>query len=153
MDKVTLNALSILTAIGRTDVPVYAGSRKPFMRPAVHAPAIHGESGIDGTDLLPVPGVAARPGNAILAMREAIMETPFQSCAIVSTGTLTNVALLFATFPEVATHIRRLSIMGGAFGDREDTRGNITNWAEFNIYVCFLVPIETDQSAEVWVCM
>ena len=111
------------------------------MRAAVHAPAIHGESGIDGTNLLPVPTVEPKPGNAILAMREAIMKTPFQSCAVVSTGALTNVALLFATFPEVASHIRRLSIMGGAFGDREDTKGNITKWAEFNIYVCILLVI------------
>lgn len=135
MDKVTHNCLSLLTAIGKTNIPVYAGSRKPFMRPAVHAPAIHGESGIEGTTLLPEPAVAVQPGNAILAMRDAILATPLQSTVLVATGALTNVALLLATFPEVVTHVKEISIMGGAFGDREDCRGNITPVAEFNIYV------------------
>jgi len=62
------------------------------------------------------------------------MATPLQSCVLVATGTLTNIALLFATFPETASHIKEVSIMGGAFGDREDAKGNITKWAEFNIY-------------------
>jgi len=39
----TANALSLLTAMGETAIPVYEGSQKPFMRPAVHAPDIHGE--------------------------------------------------------------------------------------------------------------
>jgi len=66
---------------------------------------------------------------------------------VVATGTLTNVALLFATFPEVAEHIQGLSLMGGAIGEGftdapmsrlvgEKSRiGNVTPWAEFNIYV------------------
>ena len=134
LDRVTYNALSILTAIGRTDVPVYAGARKPFMRPAVHAPDIHGESGIDGTTLLPKPTVSHRPGNAIVAMRDAIMATPMHTSVLVATGTLTNVALLLATFPEVAAHLRELSLMGGAFASRADAKGNITPCAEFNIH-------------------
>ena len=134
LDRVTHNALSILTAIGRTDVPVYAGACKPFMRPPVHAPAIHGESGIDGTSLLPEPTVSPQPGNAFVAMRNAIMATPPQTSVLVATGTLTNVALLLATFPEVVTHLREVSLMGGAFASRADAKGNIKPWAEFNIY-------------------
>lgn len=108
------------------------------MRPAVHAPDIHGESGIDGTNLLPSPPphIAVQPGNAIMAMYNAVMKTTAGTCVIVATGTLTNVALLFATFPEVVKHIKELSMMGGAFGERPDSQGNITKWAEFNIYVC-----------------
>lgn len=106
------------------------------MRPAVHAPDIHGQSGIDGTDLLPAVNLpaAAHSTNAIVKMRDALMATPPQTAALVATGTLTNVALLFATFPEVAAHIKTLSIMGGAFGTRPDCTGNITKTAEFNIY-------------------
>ncbi|KAL7275418.1 Uridine nucleosidase 1 [Rhizina undulata] len=133
-DKVTSNALSLLTVISRTSIPVYAGSRNPFMRPPVHAPAIHGESGIDGTTLLPEPRMSMQPGNAVLAMYNAIMMTEFQSCVVVATGTLTNVALLFATFPDAIAHVRGVSIMGGAFGDREDCKGNIRPNAEFNIF-------------------
>lgn len=104
------------------------------MRPAVHAPDIHGASGIDGTLLLPTPTASASPTNAILAMRSAILSTPANTCVLVATGTLTNIALLFSAFPEVAAHIKEVSIMGGAFGTRADARGNITPTAEFNVY-------------------
>ncbi|KAI5814762.1 Inosine/uridine-preferring nucleoside hydrolase domain-containing protein, partial [Pyronema omphalodes] len=134
LPNVTRNALSLLTAINRPEIPVYSGARKPFSRPAVHAPDIHGSSGIDGTSLLPIPITTHSTTNAIVAMYNAIMSTPPQTCALVATGTLTNIALLFATFPETAAHVREVSIMGGAFGDREDSRGNITPYAEFNIY-------------------
>lgn len=65
---------------------------------------------------------------------------------IVATGTLTNIALLFAAYPDLVAHIGGLSIMGGAIGggftsapmgtvDGEGERfGNWTPWAEFNIY-------------------
>ncbi|OJJ47654.1 hypothetical protein ASPZODRAFT_131209 [Penicilliopsis zonata CBS 506.65] len=147
LKNTTANAGSVLEAIGRPDIPVYPGSRKPFCRPAVHAPDIHGESGLDGTDLLPkarFPPVTDK--NPILAMRDALLAEPKGKPWVVATGTLTNIALLFATFPEVAEHIQGLSIMGGAVGEEfttapmsrlpgEQSRiGNTTPFAEFNIY-------------------
>jgi uridine nucleosidase len=82
-------------------------------------------------------------------MRDALLAQPKGTPWVVATGTLTNIALLFATFPEVAEHIQGLSIMGGAIGEGftdapmsrlpgEKTRiGNVTPWAEFNFYVRF----------------
>jgi uridine nucleosidase len=101
------------------------------MRAAVHAPAIHGASGIDGTLLLPEPAHSFNPQNAIAAMYGAIMATAPQTCVLVATGTLTNVALLLSAFPDVAAHLKAVSIMGGAFGN---PGGNITAHAEFNIF-------------------
>ncbi|KAL8808601.1 MAG: hypothetical protein Q9200_004204 [Gallowayella weberi] len=145
--RTTENAGSILTALGAQSIPYYAGAAKPFCRNAVHAPSIHGKTGLDGTDLLPEASIGpVENGNAILAMREALGAEPAGKPWIVATGALTNVALLFATFPEVAGHIRGLSIMGGAIGNGysdaplgqlrgEGHRfGNHTPWAEFNIY-------------------
>ncbi|CAG8044071.1 unnamed protein product [Penicillium olsonii] len=147
LEKTTANAGSVLTAIGKPDVPVYPGSQKPFSRPALHAPDIHGESGLDGTDLLPkaaTPPITDK--NTILAMRDALLAQPKGAPWVVATGTLTNVALLFATFPEVVEHIAGLSLMGGAIGEGftdapmsripgEQSRiGNVTPWAEFNLY-------------------
>lgn len=63
---------------------------------------------------------------------------------LIATGALTNVALLFASFPDIARHIKGLSIMGGAIGGgfthvstTADKKGfgNTTFYAEFNIYV------------------
>lgn len=150
--KTTSNALSVLKAIGKSHVPVHPGSRKPFCRDAKHAPDIHGDSGLDGTGLLPQPD--RRPlsyCNAIADMKDALMRCPPQTAWLVATGALTNIALLFAVFPEVAAHIRGLSIMGGAIGGgytnvymgpafkdhsgRTQARiGNMTPYAEFNIW-------------------
>ncbi|KAJ8217127.1 hypothetical protein LV164_000652 [Aspergillus fumigatus] len=147
LENTTTNALRVLEAIGRPDVPVYAGSRKPFCRPAVHAPDIHGDSGLDGTDLLPkAPRLPVIDKNPIVAMRDALMAQPKGTAWVIATGALTNVGLLFATFPEVAAHIQGLSIMGGAIGGgftdapmsrlpgEHERIGNTTPWAEFNIY-------------------
>ena len=42
LEHSTINAASVLEAIGRPDVGVYPGAQKPFCREAVHAPYIHG---------------------------------------------------------------------------------------------------------------
>lgn len=89
--------------------------------------------------------------NPILAMRDALLAQPKGTPWVVATGALTNVALLFATFPEVAEHIQGLSLMGGGVGDGftnapisrlpgEHARiGNVTPYAEFNVYVCLFL--------------
>ncbi|KAL4965874.1 uridine-cytidine N-ribohydrolase [Aspergillus stella-maris] len=147
LENTTINATRVLEAIGKPEIPVYPGTKKPFCRPAVHAPNIHGDSGIDGTDLLPKASRAPiTDRNPILAMRDALMAQSAGTAWVIATGTLTNVALLFATFPEVAAHIKGLSIMGGGVGDgfagapisrlagQEKRIGNVTPLAEFNIY-------------------
>ncbi|KAL4793585.1 Inosine/uridine-preferring nucleoside hydrolase domain-containing protein [Aspergillus venezuelensis] len=147
LENTTINATRVLEAIGKPEIPVYPGTKKPFCRPAVHAPNIHGDSGIDGTDLLPKASRAPITNkNPILAMRDALMAQPAGTAWVIATGTLTNVSLLFATFPEVAAHIKGLSIMGGGVGDgfadapisrlagQEKRIGNVTPLAEFNIY-------------------
>jgi uridine nucleosidase len=87
----------------------------------------------------------------IKEMKEALIAYPPNTAWLVATGALTNVALLFATFPEVASHICGLSIMGGAIGhgftnvllgpsftnsagELQARMGNHTPYAEFNIW-------------------
>ena len=81
------------------------------------------------------------------AIYEALLAQPEGSAWLVATGALTNVALLFTAYPELAGHIEGLSIMGGAIGNgfsnapmghvrgQGERFGNTTRWAEFNIYV------------------
>lgn len=105
-------------------------------------------TGIDGTDHLPEPKASLiKSGNAVIAMRYALLAQAEGTPWLVATGALTNVALLFATFPELVSHIKGLSIMGGAIGGgfsdaqlryvegEGEKIGNTTRWAEFNIYV------------------
>lgn len=107
-----------------------------------------GPTGIDGSELLPKDVMPLQKEiNTIVAMHAKLMSQPKGKAWIVATGALTNIALLFAVFPELVSHIQGLSIMGGAIGGgfsnapmghvkREgNTIGNSTAWAEFNIYV------------------
>lgn len=107
-----------------------------------------GDSGIDGTDLLPEPASAPnRDASAIAAMRTSLLSQPQGDAWLVATGALTYVALLFITYPELIIHIKGLSIMGGAIGNgfseapmghvkgEGERFGNVTRSSEFNIYV------------------
>ncbi|MCJ1474904.1 Uridine nucleosidase 1 [Lambiella insularis] len=149
LERCTANASRVLQAIGRADIPVYPGAARPFCRSAIAAPNIHGVSGLDGTDLLPdarTPPITRTP--CLLALRTSLLSQPPNTAWLVATGALTNVALLFAAFPEVGAHIAGLSIMGGAVGggfthaqlghvegrENGERIGNVTRWAEFNIY-------------------
>lgn len=152
LDNVTENGLSVLEAIGATDVPLYAGAKSPFCRAIRSAPEIHGEGGLAGTDLLPTATCKPRSGNTINAMYDAIISCPPNTAWLVAVGPLTNAALLFAMYPEVATHLKGLSIMGGGIGhgfaphvsigpphidemgECHQRYGNYTAFAEFNIW-------------------
>ena len=145
----TVNASSVLTAIGKhNDVPVYVGAYKPMVRPEIHPPTkIHGISGLDGTSHLPKPlKVADRSVPAIDAMAAALSAEPPGTAWLVATGACTNIGHLFYKYPALASHIKGLSIMGGAIGggfapsvrgkvDGVARIGNWTQFAEFNILI------------------
>lgn len=112
----------------------------------MHAPDVHGESGLDGTDLLPVPKTEPSSVPAIDAMAAALKAQPEDTAWIVATGSTTNVGALFRKHPELVSHIKGLSIMGGSIGDNfsnaplgkvdgKERIGNITPHAEFNILI------------------
>jgi len=146
--KTTNNALSILKAIGKeNDVHVYPGAAEPLERPPLHAPSdIHGESGLDGTDLLPRPATPAnRSVAAVDAAAAALRAEPPGTAWVVATGAMTNAATLFVRHPDLVDHVAGLSIMGGAVGATHTAAvmgevagvpriGNSTPFAEFNIF-------------------
>ncbi|KAL1639087.1 Uridine nucleosidase 1 [Diplodia intermedia] len=143
----TQNGLSILEAIGCRDVPLYPGASKPLVRDAVHAASIHGESGLDGTTIMPKPVRAAvRDVDSVEAMYKALITTPPKTAWLIATGTLTNAARVIKEHPDLAGHLKGFSIMGGAIGGgftdaplgrvagEGERVGNWTPYAEFNIY-------------------
>ncbi|KAI0540761.1 inosine-uridine preferring nucleoside hydrolase-domain-containing protein [Xylaria digitata] len=147
--KTTNNALSVLSAIGKHDtIRVYQGAAKPLQRDPVHATAIHGESGLDGTDLLPAPAFSALDASmpTIDAMASALRACESGTPWVVATGALTNVAELFTVHPDLKSHVAGLSIMGGSVGggftaavmgrvDDVERIGNYSQWAEFNVLI------------------
>jgi inosine-uridine nucleoside N-ribohydrolase len=126
LDKVTANAIRVLDVIGAHAIPVAAGADRPLVHPARTASEVHGESGLDGPDL-PPPSREPEPIHAVELMARLLRERPH---TLVPVGPLTNIALLLALHPELASRIERVVLMGGATGE-----GNVTPAAEFNIWV------------------
>lgn len=127
----THNTLALLDVLGfeQDQIKVYSGETKPLVKPAKYAPDIHGPTGIGGAKLPLNPRIKESKDKTYLdAMREAIFKYAGEIC-VICTGTLTNMALLIKTYPEVKSKIRFVSIMGGALN-----KGNATKYAEFNVH-------------------
>ena len=137
VQQTTENATKILIAFNRDGkIPLHKGKDRPLFRDQFNAGYIHGETGLDGSDLLPILTddkldaiKMASHNNAILAMYNAIKSEPLNSVYLVVTGPMTNVGLLFALYPEIGLHIKQLVAMGGALGV-----GNVT----YAFPTCFL---------------
>ena len=122
----TENALRLLHAYGRDDVPVAEGAAGALLGSVVRATEVHGESGI-GTTVLPSAPGAARPEGAVALIARLLDESP-EPVAIAPIGPLTNIALLLRLYPRLASRISHICLMGGSIGE-----GNTTASAEFNI--------------------
>jgi len=125
VDKTTKNALKVLELAGRSDIPVYAGADRPFLRERDVAAHVHGESGLDGPDL-PEPARQAERQHAVDYLAEEIRRRNGR-ITLVPTGPLTNIGLLFSLHPDARPE--RIVLMGGSIGE-----GNRTPAAEFNIW-------------------
>src|SRR5215211_6064941 len=60
----TRNALTILDAAGRTDIPVYQGADRPLLRSPRYAPHVHSQDGLGGLAAQYPPTGTACPGIA-----------------------------------------------------------------------------------------
>jgi len=125
LDKTTANALRVLEFAGRSDIPVYAGADRPFVRARDVAAHVHGESGLDGPDL-PPPTMSPGAQHAVEFIADQIRARAGK-LTLVPTGPLTNVGLLCALHPDARPE--RIVLMGGSIGE-----GNRTPAAEFNIW-------------------
>ena len=128
LDTATTNALSVLTSAGRADVPVARGCARPLVRPRRHGdrPA-HTAGGLGGSPF-PVPAAAPVREHAVEMFARLTASSP-RPITLVAVGPLTNVAVFYALYPELAARLDRVVVMGGAIG-----AGNMTPAAEFNIW-------------------
>ncbi len=126
VSRCTENALRLLHAYGRDDVPVAEGAGGALLGSVVRATEVHGVSGIGTTVLPPAPTTARSEGAVALIAR--LIEASQEPVAIAPIGPLTNIALLLRLYPHLASKISHLCLMGGSIGE-----GNTTASAEFNI--------------------
>ena len=125
LEKTTRNALKMLELAGRSDIPLAAGADVPLRRQLRTAADVHGETGLDGSNL---PEPTKRPVDAHAA--ELLADAIEPGVVLVPTGPLTNVALLLERHPDVRDRLDRIVWMGGAIA-----LGNVTPAAEFNAFV------------------
>lgn len=128
IEKVTNNAIKVLTKAGRSDIPVAMGARQPLIRKlVVGGEVVHGSSGLEGP-VLPECGFAPSKLSALELLVKTLEESE-EKITLVPIGPLTNIAALFITRPDLKEKIERLSIMGGGA-----YMGNWTPAAEYNIW-------------------
>ncbi len=130
LDLTTLNACKVRALAGRPDVPVHAGCSRPLILPLHTAEAVHGPTGLEGSDL-PPPDRAAQPGHGVDVIIDTVMTRPPGSVTLCTLAPLTNVALAMVKEPRIIPRLAGVVTMGGAFF----AGGNSTPTAEFNILV------------------
>lgn len=110
-------------------VPVCAGAPRPLLRDPVTAEDFHGSTGLGNIDF-PDPETGQEQTHAVNKIIRACKAAKDRPLTLIVTGPMTNIALALAMDPEIQDGIAEIVLMGGA--DREG--GNITPFAEFNIY-------------------
>ncbi|MEL7112319.1 MAG: nucleoside hydrolase [Pseudomonadota bacterium] len=128
--QTALNARIIREAAGfDTDVPICAGAPRPLVREPVTAEDFHGSTGLGNLDF-PAPRHALSKSHAVNMIVRTCRAARKDPITVVVTGPMTNLALALTMSPEIADGIEEIVLMGGA--DKEG--GNITPYAEFNVY-------------------
>lgn len=126
--QTTSNALSILSAVDRDDVPVAAGAARGLVRIKPEHRAVHGQNGLGGVSFPPGRRGPVRQ-HAVEALATLLCQAPAESVTIVAIAPLTNIALLLALHPDLTSRIAEMVIMGGSAGV-----GNVTSAAEYNTW-------------------
>lgn len=124
------NARQMCDIAGRADIPVFAGCDRPMVRELITAEKIHGNTGIDGVNIVD-PVTPLQEQHAVDFIVDTLRAAKDESVTLVPTGPLTNIGTAIDRAPDVIAKIERLVIMGGAM--REG--GNYSPSAEFNILV------------------
>jgi purine nucleosidase len=130
LDLTQRNVRQMCDIAGCTDMLVYAGCDRPMLRELLTAEKVHGDTGIDGVDVVD-PVTPLREKHAVDFIVETLRAADDESITLVPTGPLTNIATVLDRAPDVLPKIEQLVIMGGAM--REG--GNYSPSAEFNILV------------------
>lgn len=131
LEKVAHNARVVCTVAGVDDVPVYAGCRRPLVRPVEVAADIHGDTGMEIHNFtLPEPAFPLADGHGVDFIIDTVMAAELGTITLVPTGPLTNIALAARKEPRIVERVKEVVLMGGGYHE-----GNWSAVAEFNIKV------------------
>ncbi len=131
IEETTNNAL-FLKREWSIAAPVAKGAGQHFEPNRVsHEPprAIHGKTGLGPIENPDVSGLQTDPRDAAQFIIETVRANPHE-ITIVAVGRMTNLAIALQRDPGIASLVKQVVVMGGAF----DHRGNVTPAAEANIH-------------------
>jgi inosine-uridine nucleoside N-ribohydrolase len=138
LDRANVDVLRMLEMAGRTEIPVFAGAKRPLVHVKDDfAASNHGSWWSDEPAPPPFGGFARKPLEreaAADALVRLVMASPGE-IEIIALGPLTNLAHAIQRQPGFAKAVKRLFIMGGAIAALPDGAGNQTPNAEFNFWV------------------
>ncbi|CAL4977179.1 unnamed protein product [Urochloa decumbens] len=126
----TRNALHLLEAVGRTDIPVAEGSHVTIKKASKLriASFVHGSDGLGNQDF-PAPATKPIDQTAAAFLVDQANLYPGQ-VTVVALGPLTNLALAVELDPSFPKKIGQIIILGGAYS----VNGNVNPAAEANIF-------------------
>jgi purine nucleosidase len=124
-DRTAKNATIAMAAARPLNAPVSAGSMGPLVRERLIARLLDMESGLD-PERPDLPSVSMDDLHAIDRLAHELRRRP--GLTVVTTGPLTNLALLIRRYPGEASKIGRIITLSGAWG-----LGTKTASAEWNI--------------------
>ncbi|MEE3166989.1 MAG: nucleoside hydrolase, partial [Chloroflexota bacterium] len=125
--RATRNALSLLQAASRSDIPVAKGASRPLRGKFAYAPHFHGPGGL--SQRLPDPANGPVEDGAVKFLYDQLTGERVEA-VLVALGPLTNLAVLLRERPIALEQAKQIVVMGGAV----NTPGNVTPEAEFNFY-------------------
>jgi inosine-uridine nucleoside N-ribohydrolase len=133
LEQVFENIQRVLSLIQPKSKPLIAkGADRPLKGKTVYAHSVHGKDGLGGAKIDCRGGKEAWqlfPGRAEELITKMARQYP-DEMTLIAIGPLTNLALGLRRDPEAMGKLKEITIMGGAVR----TRGNITPYAEFNIF-------------------
>ena len=126
--ETTNNALRLVDHVARwREVPIAVGADRPARGSFTHAYHVHGVEGL-GVHLAATT-LKPHRADAVDFIRDRVSTLPGR-LTVIALGPLTNVAAALDGRPDIANAISEIVVMGGAV----EVPGNVTPYAEFNIY-------------------
>lgn len=122
--QATKNAQIILDVCRRLDIPIYKGKG---VNDRVYAKKVHGQDGLGDINYKEIKSKIENK-NAVDYLIETVNNNP-KKITIIAIGPLTNIKEAIMRNKDFSKNIKELLVMGGTI-----TKGNITEYAEFNFY-------------------
>lgn len=121
------NALDLLALAGRSDIPVARGSDRPLFCALPPDSVLHAPNGLGGLTL-PRSKTHPSPDRAATFIYEMVQRST-EPVTLIAMGPLTNIAIAFATYPDLIERIAGITMAGGSL-----TFGDVAPVAEFNMH-------------------